>query len=379
LREMGILEKSHFRDQRLAWRILGAKDLSEGHIRGWAMAINFSVALAFPMLALSLFSYDSPLENITNFSLTITSLATIVKFGLYTRRLSQLGEMEELISEMDKRVAGMEQENCYLLMKKRLHLLSRGFLLISCIVIVSLEMSFFFKDERCLPYPSWFPLDWESSWSSFVVAVAYQQLVIFVQVFQNYVGDSFPPLALYLIAQQSHLLNLRISRIGFHGQLLQDNEADLGKCINDQKRLYRLLELSRNVISWPMFVQFIVIAINVGVTVFGLVFFVETVYDRIYYVSFLIGITLETYPLCYYGTNMEQSFHELHYAAFCCNWAEQSRSFRSTMLILSERTKMNALLLAGGVVPIHLSTFQATCKAAYSFFTLMSNTMKQKI
>ncbi|XP_001967320.2 odorant receptor 23a [Drosophila ananassae] len=375
---MEILGKSYFCDQRLAWRVLGAQDLSEGHFRGWAMAFHFLVALAFPMLALSLFSYDSTLENITNFSLTITSLATIVKFGLYTRRLSNLAEMENIIAEMDKRVAGLEQRSCHRLMKKRLHFLSRGFLLISCIVIVSLQMSFLFKDKRSLPYPSWFPLDWTSSWSSYIVAVAYQQLVVFVQVFQNYVGDSFPPLALFLIAQQCQLLNLRISGIGFQGESLQANEAELRECIKDQKQLYRLLDLSRSVITWPMFVQFIVIAINVGVTVFGLVFYVETVYDRIYYVSFLIGLTLETYPLCFYGTNMENSFHELHYAAFRCNWVEQSRSFRSTMLILSERTKMNQLLLAGGLVPIHLSTFQATCKAAYSFFTLMSNTMKQE-
>lgn len=239
---MGGLEKSYFCDQRFAWRVLGAKDLSEGHFWGWAMAVNFLVALAFPMLALSLFSYDSTLENITNFSLTITSLATIVKFGLYTRRLSNLAEMEKVIAEMDKRLEGPEQEICHRLMKKRLHLLSRGFLLMSCIVIVSLQMSFLFKDKRCLPYPSWFPLDWKSSWSSYMVAVTYQQLVIFVQIFQNYVGDSFPPLALYLIAQQCHLLNLRISGIGFKGESLEANEAELSECIKDQKRLYRFAE-----------------------------------------------------------------------------------------------------------------------------------------
>jgi len=126
-------------------------------------------------------------------------------------------------------------------------------------------------------------------------------------------------------------------------------------------------------ISLPMMIQFLVIGINTAVTLFGLIFYVEAISDRIFYVCFLLGLTLQTFPLCYYGTKVQESFEELHYAVFCSNWVDQSATYRGYMLILSERTKRQQILLAGNLVPINLSTFVACCKGAYSFFTLMAD------
>ncbi|KAH8267489.1 hypothetical protein KR018_008074 [Drosophila ironensis] len=393
---MGLLGNSYFRDQVFFWRITGAEDLSRGKFWGWSMVVNLVAASVFPTLAMTLFSYENPLENITNFSLTITSLATTVKFGLYVRRLSLLQEIEHLIVKLNERVIGEEQVRCHRQMGQRLHLISRVFMTTFAIVIVSLQASFIFKDERSLPFPSWFPLDWKNSVAAYAVAVLYQNFVLYIQTTQNYVGDSFPPLALYLVSQQCKLLNLRIMSIGFEcPEDHKGNQEELVRCIKDQERLYRcliltlsntaslliylsfrLLELTRRLITWPLLVQFIVIAINVGLTVLGLVMFVQTVFERIYYAAFLVGISLEIYPICYYGTIMEDSFNDLHYAIFCSNWLEQSRSTWSTILIISERTKRQQRLFAGNIVPLHLDTFAATCKAAYSFFTLMANTMQ---
>lgn len=104
---------------------------------------------------------------------------------------------------------------------------------------------------------------------------------------------------------------------------------------------------------------------------FCLVFYVESVRDHLFYLMIVYGIIMQAYPLCYYGTMATDSFSDLHYAVFCSNWIYQSKGYRSSMLIMSERTKARQEFRAGGIVPIHLSTFTALCRSAYSFYTLM--------
>ncbi|KAH8282744.1 hypothetical protein KR054_009455 [Drosophila jambulina] len=364
-----------YRDQVGAWRILGALDLSNGKYLGWAMFLNVLVSMVVPMLLLSLFSFETPVENITNFSLTITSLSTTLKFGMYVLKLYKLIEMREIIAQLDDRVKGEEQIRYHRQMAKHLQRLSRVFFATFLTVMINTALSFLVRSERSLPFPMWFPFDWKDSTVAYVTVVLFQEVVIFCQIMQNFADDSFPPLALYLIAEQCQLLIMRISSIG-HGQTTQkENEKELVNCIRDQNNLYNLLKLTHSLITGPMFIQFVVIAVNIALTMFGLVFYVDTVPDRIYYVTFLCAITLQTYPLCYYGTMVVDSFSSLHYAVFCSNWTDQSRSYRTHMLILSERTKRRQQLLAGNIVAIHLSTFAAICKGAYSFFTLMYNSV----
>ncbi|XP_022214846.2 odorant receptor 23a [Drosophila obscura] len=364
----------YFRDQWRAWRILGALQLNGRKYRSGAMVLNIFVALYPPALLLSMFSFDTPLENITNFSLSITSSATILKFGLYVLQLQRLTEMEKVIARLDDRIEGAEQYRCHRLMAKTLRHLSNLFLYTYGFVLLNSEVSFLFKSERSLPFPSWFPFDWKSSTINYIGALCFQLVSIFCLILQNFADDSFPPLALCLCAEHCQLLILRISSIG-HGSNEQDaNEAELVRCIKDQKELYGLLELISAVISWPMMIQFFVMALNIAATMFGLVFFAEAMQDRMYFVSYLLALVLQTYPICFYGSLLEERFGRLHYAVFCSNWMNQNRRYRANMMILAERTKRHPRLLAGNLVPIHLSTFQASCKAAYSFFTLIGNT-----
>ncbi|XP_017150872.2 odorant receptor 23a [Drosophila miranda] len=367
----------YFRDQWRAWRVLGALQLNAGKYWSGAMVLNIVVALYAPALLLSMFSFETPLENITNFSLSITSTATVLKFFLYVLQLGRVGDLEVVIARLDDRVEGAEQLRRHRLMAKKLRHLSNLFLYTYGFVLLNSEFSFLFRSERSLPFPSWFPFDWKTSTVSYIGALGFQLVAIFGQILQNFVDDSFPPLALCLCAGHCQLLILRISRIGHAPSEQEANEAELVDCIKAQKELYGLLELTRDVISGPMLIQFFVMALNIGATMFGLVFFADTMQDRMYFVSYLLALVLQTYPVCYYGSLLEDAFGHLHYAVFGSNWVSQSRSYRASMTILGERTKRHPRLLAGSLVPIHLSTFQGTCKAAYSFFTLIGNTRER--
>lgn len=124
-----------------------------------------------------------------------------------------------------------------------------------------------------------------------------------------------------------------------------------------------------------MFVQFFVSVTNNCVAMVVLLFYATDLFDRIYYVIYIVAMGIQLFPTCYYGSDFVLQFEELHYAVFSCNWIDQSKSFKRHMMIFTERSLRRTIALAGGMFPIHLDTFFATCKAAYSLFTLIM-TMK---
>ncbi|XP_030383282.1 odorant receptor 23a [Scaptodrosophila lebanonensis] len=329
--------------------------------------------VGFPtVLGMVMFSFDTPLENATNFYISVTSLATSLKFGLYAYQLHKLFEIESIFRELDSRIVE-EQKPFAEMMHKRMRLVTNIFKGIYSSILINSELSFLFRGERTLPFPAWFPLDWSESLINYSLALLYQLGAIFVQIGQNFVDDLFPPLVLCLIAGHCELLIIRVSSIGYTKADHADNDAELVRCIEDQEKLYKLLLLSMDIISLPMLVQFIVTGVDMAAVMFALVFFVEDLSGRLYHISLLFALLCQTFPICFFGTNLEHCFKRLHYASFCSNWVYQSRVYRKNVILFAERTKRHPRLLAGGMVPIELSTFVASCKAAYSFFTLIGD------
>ncbi|KAH8353064.1 hypothetical protein KR084_008642, partial [Drosophila pseudotakahashii] len=365
-------KSGYFRHQLLAWRIGGVIELSEGNYWSWAMALNIFSFLQMPMYMMAMLTFQDPMDNNFNLFLTITTLATLTTFMMYVSKLPKMVDIQWLISKLDARVSGDDQLLQHREMTRQLQIMSKIFLVTYGIVFINASVAFVFRSERSLPLPMWIPFDWKNSTAAFIGAWVFQVIGLFVHILHNYSRDFFAPMALFLVSEQCHFLALRISSIGYCSKNLKKNERDLVNCIKVQNTLYRLIDVVHSLISYPILVQFVVIGISIAVTLFGLIFYIQTVLERVFYGSILLGLTLQIFPLCYYGTKVEESFANLHYAVFCSNWVDQSAKYRGYMLILQERTKRQQILLAGDVVPIHLSTFVACWKGAYSVFTLMT-------
>jgi len=97
------------------------------------------------------------------------------------------------------------------------------FLVTYGIVFVNSSGSFLFKSERSLPLLMWFPFDWKESLAAYIGALIFQLVGLFVQILHNFSGDSFPPLVLFSVSEQCHLLILRISKIGYGSKNLKKN------------------------------------------------------------------------------------------------------------------------------------------------------------
>ncbi|XP_064556383.1 odorant receptor 23a [Drosophila montana] len=361
-----------------AWRLLGAVELnarSLGSYRFWrAVALNAIVTAAFPvMLILTTLSFELPLDNLMNFNISLTSMATSVKFLIYVKQLRKIPEIERVLAKLDKRVNTDEQRAYHAKMSRVLSIISKLYKLSYGLIGINSIVSVVFREQRSLPFPAWFPLDWTNSLSNYIIALMHQVLAISMQILQNFVDDLFPPLVLIPIAGHCEQLVLRLSVIGYDQSDQRSNEKRLIKCIRDHQMICRLHQLAMEVISWPLLVQFIVISIDVGAALCALLFYVESMQERLYYTSFIFALALQIFPVCYYGTLVEYSFGRLHYAAYSSNWVDQSIAYRKNVIIFAERTRKLPKQLAGNFIPIALTTFLANCKAAYSFCTLIAD------
>ncbi|EDW05161.1 GH22170 [Drosophila grimshawi] len=365
-----------------AWHLLGAVELSainHGSNRNWkAVVLNVLTTVAFPiMLAMAAFSFELPLDNLMNFNISVTSLATSAKFIIYVKQLHKVLEIEQRLAELDARVNSDDQRKCRSGVNRILRIMSTFYKWIFALIGLSSNVTFLFRGQRTLPFPAWFPLNWSGSLANYIVACLHQILCISVQIMQNFVDDLFPPMVLILIAGQCELLFIRISHIGYDRCDQRANEQKLIDCIEDQQKIYRIHELTMDIISWPLLVQFVVISIDVGAALCTLFFYVNDVYGRVYYVSFIVALALQIFPVCYYGTLVDYHFERLQTAVYSSNWIDQSLAYRRSAIIFAERTQRLPKQLAGNFIPIALTTFLANCKAAYSFCTLIADTRSE--
>ncbi|KAH8293131.1 hypothetical protein KR044_005545, partial [Drosophila immigrans] len=360
------------------WQLLGAVALNDrayGSYQFWkAVLLNLLATVVYPMtLLMGLFSFELPLDNLMNFNISITSLATVAKFLMYTRQMQKVNEFEQVLIELDQRVDTKNQRDMHKSLCRELSLITKMYIATFTGVAITTLLPCLLTEERVLPFPTWFPIDWTSSLSNYVIVLAYQFLCIGAQMLQNFVDDLFPPLTLCLVARNCEMLIDRIGLIGYDESDQRTNEQRLFSCIRDQQNVYRLLDLALDTISGPMLLQFISMAIILGTAMCGLVFYVETQQDRFHYIFFIYGLLMQIFPICYYGTLVEHVFERLHYAVFESNWVEQSRTYRKTAVIFAYRTQKFPKLMAGSVIPIALTTFLGNCKGAYSFFTLIAD------
>ncbi|XP_017835704.1 odorant receptor 23a-like [Drosophila busckii] len=381
---MEINSGIHFATNWRIWQMVGAVDLNRWNLRNfrfWVAAFCNAYSIAFSMtIIIGMFSFDNPLDNILNFTIVLTTVATVSKFFIFVKQLNRIRLIEQELAELDSQIDTDDQRKFFKQLSNELFYVTR--LIIGAYVVIAITVSttFLLRDpSRCLlPFPGWFPLDLKASRRNYLTGVGFQLIGIVVQLLENCVDDLFPPLVLCIISGHCQMLIMRASRIGHHEQNQCANEQQLIKCIEDQEKLYKLLQLAMAVISWPLMVQFILIAVDSGASLCALLYYVDSMQERLYYISFIFGLSLQVLPVCYYGTEIEHHFSRLHYAVFCSNWPDQSYIYRRNALIFAERTQRVRQLLAGNLIPIALTTFVTNAKTAYSFCTLIADTNTTK-
>lgn len=121
-----------------------------------------------------------------------------------------------------------------------------------------------------------------------------------------------------------------------------------------------------------MFFQIIVTSVNMCATIVYLILFASDPFTLIYYCVYFLSITVEIFPVCYYGSVMEMEFQNLTYALFSSNWMDQDKKFKQNLRIVAETAKKPLYVMAWQF-RINLNSFLFACKNAYSLFALIMN------
>ncbi|KAH8413671.1 hypothetical protein KR222_003187, partial [Zaprionus bogoriensis] len=372
---MTIDSLSFFRSHWTVWRILGLTHRQTSWQRLYllySLCLNVIVTIGYPLhLGLSVFQNDNLSDDIKNLTTFATCLACSLKFTIYAYNFHKVDKMEQLLRLLDAQVQGPAERAIYRQLRKQLRNILYVFIGIYLPVGLFAELSFIFQDERRLMYPAWFPFDWRLTAQNYYIAHVYQIGGVSCQLMQNYVNDCYPAVMLCLISAHIKMLYKRFEQIGQDAVQGTHTKVELESCITDHKRLLELFQTMESFMSLPMLIQLTVSAMNVCVSIAGLLFFVTEPLGRTYFLFYAMAMPLQIFPSCYYGTDNEFWFGRLHYAAFSCNWLAQSRSFKKELMLFVERSLKQNTPMAGGMLRIHLDTFFSTLKFAYSLFTII--------
>lgn len=74
-------------------------------------------------------------------------------------------------------------------------------------------------------------------------------------------------------------------------------------------------------------------------------------------VLYIVGMIFEILMPCYYGSIIKAKSEKLPERLFASNWVEQSKQFKSSMLIFGERALRPIAPFAGAILPLALPTF----------------------
>ncbi|XP_067633306.1 odorant receptor 59a-like [Eurosta solidaginis] len=366
--------RSFFELHWTCWKFLGIiTPTSSYYYLAYSVMLQLLVTVWYPLhLSLALFTSSTTSANMQSLGVFVIELACSMKFIIYAYKLSRIRELESILAELDARLHS-PREHIYLVqLRKDMHQITIIISSTYAIVAVTAELMFIFRNDHNLLYPAWFPFDWRATEVAYYLAHLYQIIGFAYQVLQNFVNDFFPATALALLSAHIKLLGIRVSEIGYAKKSLNENEKELVLCIEDQEKLYKMLNTIQDIISLPMFLQFTVTAFNICISMAALLFFVDALFDRLYYFAYFISMPLEIFPTCYYGTAFQSNLDNLHIAMYSCNWVDQTQKFRKHMILFCERSLKQHRVIAGGIVPIHLDTFVSTCKGAYSLLAVIT-------
>nr|AID61218.1 odorant receptor [Calliphora stygia] len=341
----------------------------------WNIFINITVTCMFPIhLMLGIFLVKATKSELfENVSIFITSAGAALKLIIFASNVKRIIKMEQILQTLDERIQHIDDQLYYTQhIKRHLIYVQRMYIVVYLAVGFFASLAFIASGEQKLFYPGWMPFNFHQSWWHYSAALGYQLHGIFFQIMHNFANDSFSPKALCALSGHIQLLYKRVARIGYDPSLTsQENERELNRCVTHQKDLYELFDAIQEIISWPIFCQLFVSLANLCVAMVAVLFFVTDIFYRIYYVMYFFGMIMQLFPVCYYGSDFVILFEKLHYAVFSCNWTGQSKRFKRHMILFTERTLKMSMAMAGGMFPIHLTTFFATCKGAYSMFAVV--------
>ncbi|XP_050327363.1 odorant receptor 59a-like [Bactrocera neohumeralis] len=346
--------------------------------RLYRTVVNALIILFYPgTVLIALCNSGNVNDLLQTLPICAAALACSAKYISYYRRLNLVRQVEQIFNALDEQILLEEDREFFAGIHRGTNLILNTLRGICVFLFAITAMAFAASlENRDLAFAIELPFDWRASTAAYVGAVALELLLLTCDLVQSLANDSFPAVALCVLTNHTRLLGARLSRIGHTGKDVQANIRELQQCIIDHQRLYRLQAIIEEIISMPVFIQYAVTAFQDCFTLITFIFYTNTVSDKVLYLTYLLALQLQIFPLCYYGAACAQSMDDLQQGLYASNWIEQDQVYRRLVTILSQRSLKSTTVYAAGLIPIHLSTFVRTLQGAYSFYTFVEGVRK---
>nr|QZH55112.1 odorant receptor 16 [Achelura yunnanensis] len=240
-----------------------------------------------------------------------------------------------------------------------------------------------------LPLCHYFFLN-ENVKESFIYPIyLYQFVGIHAQMWYNVNFDSFILGLMILIIAQLEILDVKLRALTIidsttarpkRRQTVNDREfvAKLNEALSHYDELDRFCSLVQDVFSFSLFIQFSLASCVICVCLFRFTLPAPWQY-YIFLATYIFVMIVQIFIPCWFGSRIIEKSQLLKLSIYSCDWTPQSRKFKSSLRIFSERVNRPIALTAGKMFALSLGTFTSIMNSAYSFFTLLRHMQSRNI
>lgn len=119
----------------------------------------------------------------------------------------------------------------------------------------------------------------------------------------------------------------------------------------------RISNIIAPAISKTLFLQFLIAALALGISVVNIVYFIDDLFKAGKFLTLVFVIFLHMFPCCYYGNKYSENNGKILNALYSCQWINQDEKFKKTLIIFMEFNHATRYFWAGKIIPINLATF----------------------
>lgn len=171
------------------------------------------------------FIYLTDLDEITRaMFICLTELALIVKIINFYARIRRMQNCLKTVGHF-KLISSDEMKSMQEKLSLFMHIVI-WYMAVANIAGIFSYMSPFFSTERILPYPGWYPLDWQHNATAYWLVYVYQVIGMFIQTHCLITIEMFPIFLMLMAGTYLDILGKRLRKIGYSQNGLLSREEN---------------------------------------------------------------------------------------------------------------------------------------------------------
>ncbi|CAD7086939.1 unnamed protein product [Hermetia illucens] len=371
-----------FRNIWMIWTIVGINPPKRWRClyAVYSVSINFLVTIFCPISAMiELLSSTSVEKFMRNVVYHSEFVIISVKFFTLSRCLSTFRATNSMISLLDANLETQDQKIRIQKMAAQSNRFFRIYFASFNFVVVLNFLSVVFAGEKQLFCDLWFPFDWKKSDGVYWATLGYHTLSMYMLSVIAVANDYYAPLYFMILIEHFQNLVDQMKSIGWNSSRsgarcgFPSSRKELIKCMKQHEVIMRIFRTLKPVISRTMFLQYLITALGLGLTVINIMYFAENSVEIALFSIINLGILLKFLPCCFLGDRLAEINRGTITALYSSNWIDQSEEFKKTLITFMELNKKEKYFYAGSLFRLNMSTFLAIVKFAYSLATFLNN------